>query len=135
MSVANSYSATVNPALLCAVMRTMYHDAGSRSRTTKLLPGLTLLDTWFQSTWSLVEDEQKTHLNDKSFYKHKSKSLTFSCTRRQSVTCGIRRPSRWASAGLRCLTRDQSALSSLARSALIPWYVCSRCPMLRRRRC
>lgn len=53
VSVANSYSATVKPALLWAVIRTMYQEAASRSSTTKLLPGFTLFDTWFQSMWSL----------------------------------------------------------------------------------
>lgn len=45
VSVANSYSATVNPALLCAVTLRWYHCAGSRSPTPKLAFGLTLLAT------------------------------------------------------------------------------------------
>lgn len=44
VNVANSYSATVKPALLCAVIRTLYQVAGSRSSTTKLPPGLTLFE-------------------------------------------------------------------------------------------
>lgn len=53
VNVANSYSATVNPALLWAVIRTLYHVAGSKSRTTKLPPGFTLFEIWFHSIWSL----------------------------------------------------------------------------------
>lgn len=44
VKVANSYSATVKPALLCAVTRKLYQVAGSKSNTTKLPPGLTLFD-------------------------------------------------------------------------------------------
>ncbi len=51
--VANSYSATENPALLCAVTLRLYQVAGFRSRTTKLPPALTLLDTKVQSWWFL----------------------------------------------------------------------------------
>lgn len=51
--VANLYSATENPALLWAVTRSWYQVAGSRSKTTKFPPGLTLLDTWFHSIWFL----------------------------------------------------------------------------------
>lgn len=49
VKVANSYSATVNPALLCAVTRKWYQTAGSRSKTTKLPPAFTLFDTWIHS--------------------------------------------------------------------------------------
>lgn len=53
VNVANSYSATVKPALLWAVIRTLYHEAGSKSSTTKLPPGFTLFEIWFHSMWSL----------------------------------------------------------------------------------
>lgn len=53
VSVANSYSTTVNPALLCAVILKLYQVAGSKSNTTKLPPGLTLFEIWFHSGWSL----------------------------------------------------------------------------------
>lgn len=55
VNVANSYSATVKPALLWAVIRTLYHEAGSKSSTTKLPPGFTLFEIWFHSMWSLCE--------------------------------------------------------------------------------
>ena len=51
--VANSYSATENPALLWAVTLRLYHVAGLRSRTTKFPPALTLFDTRVQSFWFL----------------------------------------------------------------------------------
>lgn len=57
VSVANSYSATVNPALLWAVILRLYQVAGSRSNTTKLPPGLTLFEIWFHSGWSLWKME------------------------------------------------------------------------------
>lgn len=63
VSVANSYSATANPALLWAVTRRWYHVAGTKSRTTKFPPGLTLFDTWFHSCWFLnhtIDYDQQT---------------------------------------------------------------------------
>lgn len=53
VSVANLYSATEKPALLCAVTLSWYQLAGSKSKTTKFPPGFTLFDTWFHSIWFL----------------------------------------------------------------------------------
>ena len=49
VKVANSYSATENPALLWAVTFKLYHVAGFKSNTTKLPPALTLFETKVQS--------------------------------------------------------------------------------------
>ena len=49
VKVANSYSATEKPALLCAVTLRLYHVAGFKSKTTKFPPAFTLLDTNVQS--------------------------------------------------------------------------------------
>lgn len=53
VSEANSYSATENPALLWAVTLKWYHEAGSKSSTTKFPPGLTLFETWVHSVCNL----------------------------------------------------------------------------------
>jgi len=55
--VPNSYSATVDPAVLWAVTCKLYQVAGLRSKTTKLPPGLTWLDTRVHS-WLPLERRQ-----------------------------------------------------------------------------
>lgn len=72
VSVANSYSATVNPALLWAVTRSIYHDAGSKSKTTKFPPGLTLLLIWFHSIASL---KYKNHESDLPYLRIREQNL------------------------------------------------------------
>lgn len=69
--VANSYSATLKPALLWAVTLKWYQTAGSRSSKIKFWPGFTLLDTWIHSELVLelikqfmgmiTSSEQKTY--------------------------------------------------------------------------
>lgn len=45
VNVAYSYSATVNPAVLCAVTRRLYHVAGSKCMIKNLPVVLTLFET------------------------------------------------------------------------------------------
>lgn len=102
VSVANSYSATVNPALLCAVMRTLYQVAGSKSSTKKFAPGFTLFEIWFHSTYSLKVNSnlvfaifrlQKLH------YIHlNALNLTSSYVRQRNGTFGNCHLSMWVNA-------------------------------------
>lgn len=93
--VANSYSATLNPALLCAVILSTYQVAGSRSanitfkneplfvelapairlnkckhlpRTTKLPPGFTAFEIWFHSAAPLEIEWTRMKITRVKYY-------------------------------------------------------------------
>lgn len=149
VKVANSYSATVKPALLWAVIRTLYHEAGSKSSTTKLPPGFTLFEIWFHSMWSLQNRTVKQNENwsfesdrrqiavlSKWFELNACKfQYTFSCVRRQNVTYGNCHPSTSVDAEWRNSMMVQWIWNFLALLASIPWSVYSKCLTLRQHQC
>ena len=66
--VANSYSATENPALLCAVTLRLYQVAGLRSNTTKFPPACNRNTTVkvniaFKCVFAKTMNADKTHLD------------------------------------------------------------------------